>query len=357
MMSVVPVTQFSEIERVERRLALAMGAVPRDPAAAIAALQEAIELARVRPEAAEWFVPAELLGELADEYEAAGRIDEALSAMQAAIDAGWSGHPEGRCRLAGILIHAGRLSEAEQLFAAVGADRPDDLWLHHTAAVEYATLGDHQTSLRWSTDGLRLALRVGDPYDLAESLLELRAQSLDELGRASDDLQDRAENYVHSSLRAPHALLGPGAEPDMMTPGYHTPGRGLSSLRWSWFPATDYARALRLWPELTADGGPAARGCDHATYCRRLQSRLRDAAGALMTGLAIAPIRIDGYLAWCQSVGEDPANARARYAAALPADQVIAWPPGRNDACWCGSTRKYKRCCGQPPPDPSASRR
>ncbi|TQC47004.1 hypothetical protein EEB14_22715 [Rhodococcus sp. WS4] len=22
-----------------------------------------------------------------------------------------------------------------------------------------------------------------------------------------------------------------------------------------------------------------------------------------------------------------------------------AWPPGRNEACWCGSTLKYKKCC------------
>ena len=23
----------------------------------------------------------------------------------------------------------------------------------------------------------------------------------------------------------------------------------------------------------------------------------------------------------------------------------IAWPPARNDACWCGSGGKYKKCC------------
>lgn len=25
-----------------------------------------------------------------------------------------------------------------------------------------------------------------------------------------------------------------------------------------------------------------------------------------------------------------------------------AWPPPRNSPCWCGSTRKYKKCCGNP---------
>jgi hypothetical protein len=24
----------------------------------------------------------------------------------------------------------------------------------------------------------------------------------------------------------------------------------------------------------------------------------------------------------------------------------VRWPPGRNQPCWCGSERKYKRCCG-----------
>lgn len=29
-------------------------------------------------------------------------------------------------------------------------------------------------------------------------------------------------------------------------------------------------------------------------------------------------------------------------------DDVVAWPPQRNAACWCGSGRKYKRCCLRP---------
>ncbi|WP_405060333.1 SEC-C domain-containing protein [Kribbella sp. NBC_01505] len=31
-----------------------------------------------------------------------------------------------------------------------------------------------------------------------------------------------------------------------------------------------------------------------------------------------------------------------------PRDDVVgvAWPPGRNQSCWCGSGVKYKRCCG-----------
>ncbi|OOC54300.1 MULTISPECIES: SEC-C domain-containing protein [Nocardiopsis] len=28
--------------------------------------------------------------------------------------------------------------------------------------------------------------------------------------------------------------------------------------------------------------------------------------------------------------------------------RLRSWPPGRNEACWCGSDRKYKKCCGSP---------
>ena len=24
---------------------------------------------------------------------------------------------------------------------------------------------------------------------------------------------------------------------------------------------------------------------------------------------------------------------------------MLAWPPGRNEPCWCGSRAKYKKCC------------
>lgn len=374
-MSVVPVKLSHEIERMERLLSVAMGAVPHDPAAAIAALEQAIALARSSPEAAEWFVPAELLGELADEYEAAGRPDEALAAMHEAIEEGWSGRPDGRCRLAEILLRCGRVGDATRLWAEVRADQPDDGWLYSSAGVAYATAGDHATAVEWLTDGLRLAVRTGDPDDLAEPLLEQRAESLAALGRPADELQSRAEDFLQTSpvraeqaarsfpalapvspARAFNALSGPtGSRPVIVGQGSGTgSGSGAArggvhaAARWAWFPAEDYPRALRLWPELTDEGGPAARGCDHALYSRRMQSRIREGAGALMVGVAIAPIRIEAYLSWCATRGEDPARARASYAAAMPPDDLIAWPPGRNDACWCGSTRKYKRCCGLP---------
>ncbi|MGW8434652.1 SEC-C metal-binding domain-containing protein [Nocardiopsis sp. NPDC055879] len=48
--------------------------------------------------------------------------------------------------------------------------------------------------------------------------------------------------------------------------------------------------------------------------------------------------------------GLDPAAEETRnaWARTLPEDRVVAWPPERNRPCWCGSGRKYKKCCGSP---------
>jgi uncharacterized protein YecA (UPF0149 family) len=47
-------------------------------------------------------------------------------------------------------------------------------------------------------------------------------------------------------------------------------------------------------------------------------------------------------------IDADWAEARARAAYELAQDgRAIAWPPGRNEPCWCGSGTKYKRCCGR----------
>src|SRR5690242_6268376 len=100
MMSGVPVVGSSEVERMERTLAAAMAGRERDPATAVAVLEEAVAFARSSPELSEWFGPADLLADLADEYLAADRVPDALAAMEQAIAEGWTSRPDPRCRLA-----------------------------------------------------------------------------------------------------------------------------------------------------------------------------------------------------------------------------------------------------------------
>lgn len=76
------------------------------------------------PKARDWFDLPGLLDELAEIYQQLNRVDDALAAMQAAIDAGYDGDPDPRCRLAEIMLRAGHTKPAAQGCAQVKARHP-----------------------------------------------------------------------------------------------------------------------------------------------------------------------------------------------------------------------------------------
>lgn len=130
------------------------------------------------------------------------------------------------------------------------------------------------------------------------------------------------------------------------------PPAGSARWRWRGCRPVDYEQAVQLWPEL-ADSD-RVRGPDgpvpHRQYCKALQQILIEYAEAGLPALTIAPVRVAPFTAWCAERDRQPdsAEARAEYAAQLAArsdPELIAWPPGRNQPCWCGSGRKYKKCC------------
>jgi hypothetical protein len=140
-----------------------------------------------------------------------------------------------------------------------------------------------------------------------------------------------------------------------------TPG-AVGPVAFAWLPAGDYEQAVALWPDLagsdnvTGPNGPLP----HAHYCRTMQQVLVEYAEAGVTDMVIAPVHVAPFTAWCAKKGYEPdsAESRAEYAAHLTAigdAGLVAWPPGRNEPCWCGSGRKYKKCCAAPTsgdPDP-----
>lgn len=120
----------------------------------------------------------------------------------------------------------------------------------------------------------------------------------------------------------------------------------------AWLPAGDYEQAVQLWPELAASdmvAGPDGP-LPHPMYCLAMQQKLVELGDAGFPGLAVAPVRVAPFTEWCAERGQEPdsAEARAGYAAHLASTgepSVISWPPERNQPCWCGSGRKYKKCC------------
>ena len=117
----------------------------------------------------------------------------------------------------------------------------------------------------------------------------------------------------------------------------------------SWFPAGEYERAIERWSDLAADWAHVP----HLDYCRRLDGHAKWMRAHGVRVRAIAPILVEDYVAWCAEHDEHPEDARAAYAAdRMAAGDVIPWPPERNESCWCGSQRKYKKCCGGAPAGP-----
>ena len=361
----------AKVLEAERELEQATSTRPQDPTRLTAALERAVDACRRWPQAtAGVFYPAELLGELAEAYEGLGRTDDALATMQAAIDAGYTGAPDPRCRLAEILLRAGRAEEAHLIFTEVKAETPDDVWLYNNAGLEYGAARDHERAVVWLAEGLDLAIATGDRERLVAQMSDLRRASLAALGRELDELEARADEFLAQPppprpAGKPDELPGVLAALDAAAKGAVraptaavptiNPSGGRVVLALSWFPREEFAAALEAWPQL-ADGWDTA---DHTEYNRRLQRHLAEIQRHLAEmptahGPAwIAPIQVDRLRSWCARTGNDPASgsARSSYAAELArtaSADLIAWPPARNEPCWCRSGRKYKQCCGHP---------
>ena len=119
--------------------------------------------------------------------------------------------------------------------------------------------------------------------------------------------------------------------------------QGPVAIAFAWFPPDQRASALERWPDLAEDFE------DPQAYALRLERHLRDADLSMGKHPSVAPINVAAFVAWAESEDHDPGDGRTRsvYAAdLLRGGRAVAWPPGRNDACWCRSGRKYKRCCG-----------
>jgi len=113
----------------------------------------------------------------------------------------------------------------------------------------------------------------------------------------------------------------------------------------AFFTVDEWPRAVARWPHLL-DEMPA----DHLAYVREMQARIMQIGEATGARLVMVPISMGGLLAHCaeeEELNPGSGEARAGYAAKLLSEgHGRAWPPGRNEACWCGTGRKYKVCCG-----------
>ncbi|GAA4903652.1 uncharacterized protein YecA (UPF0149 family) [Actinomycetospora succinea] len=94
------------------------------------------------------------------------------------------------------------------------------------------------------------------------------------------------------------------------------------------FPETELARLLAAQPELADEYG---RDWDAHRALVEGELQAADADGeALVVEVATSAL--------VTAMLDETSDAD-------PVGLALAWPPGRNDPCWCGSRTKYKKCC------------
>jgi tetratricopeptide (TPR) repeat protein len=257
------------------------------------------------------------LAEIAAENEDFGL---AVRAQRRAVELGCEMPTLGREMLGWYLMKDGRRTAGEAEFDALRREVGDDPEVLITLGHARADAGDEREALAAYDEALAAAKEVGDAWTLDRARAERRF-SRQELGLSEDD-DDRL---------APRPL----DEPER---------REEASFAVSWFPRSEHRAALDEWPELEEDFADADR------YCRGIEQHLRELAAASGQRPSVAPLTVKELTTYSESEGFDPAGGgtRARLAAELSRrGQTIPWPPSRNERCWCGSGRKYKRCCGR----------
>ena len=329
---------MADLQAIDRELDVARERDDND--ARVRLITRALALPEAQPHRADY------LDELAYAFQQLDRFDDAIDAMRQALAAGWDGelddHPSAQALIAALLLRAGRTDDAADAWQRAEREDPRDPRLHQTAGCAYADAGLHATALGWQTTGLRLALAAGEDGDMIWMLTGERAQTLDALGHPPDELQLRAEELVERQEQEEQARVDAFYR-DRQTNQPVAPHQ--ASIGLAWFPAPEYTRALATWPSFAEDyeHGP------YAAYCARLELLLRNLKAQGVARLALTPITIDDYLAWCAEHDRDPeqSDSRARYATELleRGETINPWPPQRNDRCWCGTERKYKKCC------------
>ncbi|MET0414979.1 MAG: SEC-C domain-containing protein [Actinoplanes sp.] len=251
--------------------------------------------------------------------------DRALEAYGKRDDSDAGGARALRAR---ILFRSGREDEA---MAELEPLRP--LLTEHADAAAYVSAalaagGRNRVAEEWLTDAVRtvLAAREGsaEPASAEDAgllffLLQQRHRVRHALGLshdAHDNLADRLETRLaNTTARA--------AAPDD------------DLLFW---PHDEFDRLVAQWPALSQAYG--SNWDEHRAQLERELVRLAG-AGTLLRGSVAGLVRHAG------SDG-DPADpkTRAGYARQQAAGAGrLSWPPERNDACWCGSGNKYKKCC------------
>ncbi|MEV7386198.1 SEC-C domain-containing protein [Streptomyces sp. NPDC091215] len=351
----------------------------RHPATPAQAAEEYERLVEQYPEDRE-----ELLREAADAWRSAGEPDRALALYARLLD------PEaGGCQEPDVvdawridtLWEAGYEEEAWAAAASFRARHPRDAtaWSLVAGTFEYAD--ETATAAEWYTAGIAHALGAGaavtaeavgdfvDSFGLEELLIgrhrvrRLLGDLHDDWDAVADELHERRAAPLLGGVRPLDELHDPLRLKRLATGGDDAVQAAIEELAvesdgeaWTptgplktcvlFWPPEEFAQLLERWPTVVD-----AYGDDHTGHLRQVERTLRELSDRGAVHLAVGRATVSGLEAHVAERGGslDAPTIRSGYAAELArAGLSTGWPPARNTSCWCGSERKYKKCCGNP---------
>lgn len=277
---------------------------------------------------------AEYLSSAAEWFSITDNLESAVRCARAAVDDGGAAVIDPRATLLGLLLRQGHRDEAASLSTVLMHDYAAGSLESYTAEiVGEAFEQDEQwaVALRWFNLGLRdVDPRAIDGEDLdVVGCVHGHHRVRRQLGLAEDQY-DQAANRIRQAVHQERP------------PADHQEPTLLSVLHW---PEPEFLRFVDRWPDLAEGYGNTPEG--HRLGTEEQLHNYSDLGRTPHVALG----SLDEFTAYADAKGLDPRDGatRAAYAAELGRlGRSRPWPPGRNEPCWCGSGRKYKRCCGAP---------
>jgi len=286
----------------------------------------------------------EILLEAGDAWHRAGHPQRAIELLTEAVALGGEDGGNARVGLAEVLFDLGQDEEARAQLDALRATRPSSPVPWHMAAELLEHRGELDQALTWFTAAVS---RLSDEematrhhwLSYANSLLAGRRRVRRALGQPADDLDVAEMNPFTADL---DGVLSTDTQQETgPLPGRTRLPREVRILFW---PRDEIPRAHQRWPQLV-------QHTDSEAIIRDREADNRALSDAGTPRISMVPLTVARLTEFATRTGADPADESTRHecmAEILGEGGAITWPPARNAPCWCGSTAKYKKCCGRP---------
>ncbi|PRY15787.1 SEC-C metal-binding domain-containing protein [Pseudosporangium ferrugineum] len=284
---------------------------------------------------------SEILLEAADAWQRAGHSDRARAILDDLIQSGGEYGCDARIQLADLHLQAG---DTEMAYADLNAAAKDPALGERQcelAAELLAAHGDLDHAARWyDRAAARLtseqldALRRRDQWLTIGTTIMLRNRQhvRQQLGHSPDLL-----DTLVPELTDPEQPTTAEDVLDLMDSGY-TPRQ----TRMLTFQRDQRRLAQQQWPGVYEQ--------PEDEYYDAAEHRWREVRDGGVPSITVVAAQVDDLIEFARQHGGSPtdANTKRRYCETAPDHLTISWPPERNATCWCGSARKYKKCCGRP---------